>query len=82
MLLPLLIPESESTIHHLRRRWRRRAGAVEGETTNGERIELPIQYLPSRRLYVMKFVITDSELAGEETRAGLTLGKDSNDGIH
>ena len=30
---------------------------------NGERIELPIQYLPSRRLYVMKFVITDSEQA-------------------
>ena len=33
------------------------------KTTNGERIELPIQYVPSRRLYVMRFVITDSEQA-------------------
>ena len=33
------------------------------KTTNGDRIELPIQYLPSRRLYVMRFVITDSEQA-------------------
>ena len=27
------------------------------------RVELPIQYLPSRRLYIMRFVITDSEQA-------------------
>jgi len=31
--------------------------------TNGVRVELPIQYLPSRRLYRMRFVITDSEQA-------------------